>query len=44
MTGLAVERAADGTVTVDMMTACEDGYYDLIFMDIQTKTLNKWLG
>ena len=40
MTGLAVERAADGTIAVDMMSACEDGYYDLIFMDIQMPRMN----
>ena len=40
MTGLSVERAADGTVAVDKMTACEDGYYDLIFMDIQMPNMN----
>ncbi|MGN0650312.1 MAG: response regulator [Oscillospiraceae bacterium] len=40
MTGLAVERAADGTIAVDMMSACEDGYYDLILMDIQMPQMN----
>lgn len=40
MTGVKVERAADGTIAVDMMTACEDGYYDLIFMDIQMPQMN----
>ncbi|MGN1423782.1 MAG: response regulator [Oscillospiraceae bacterium] len=40
MTGLAVERAVDGKAAVDMMTACRDGYYDLIFMDIQMPQMN----
>ena len=35
MTGLTVESATDGTEAVDRMAACEDGYYDIIFMDIQ---------
>lgn len=39
-TGLAVERAADGTEAVDMVSACRDGYYDLIFMDIQMPRMN----
>ena len=34
-TGLVVERAADGTEAVDRMSVCQDGYYDLILMDIQ---------
>ena len=34
-TGIAVECAADGTEAVDLLTECEDGYYDIIFMDIQ---------
>ncbi|MGM9632620.1 MAG: response regulator [Eubacteriales bacterium] len=40
MTGLSVERAADGTEAVDRMTVCKDGYYDLIFMDIQMPQMN----
>ncbi|MGN0639225.1 MAG: response regulator [Huintestinicola sp.] len=39
-TGLAVERAADGTEAVDMMAMCGDGYYDIIFMDIQMPRMN----
>jgi len=34
MTGLAVEYAANGQEAVDMVSACADGYYDLILMDI----------
>lgn len=40
MTGLAVERAVDGTEAVDRMNACEDGYYDIVFMDIQMPRMN----
>ena len=40
MTGLAVERAEDGMEAVDRMVEVEDGYYDLIFMDIQMPRMN----
>ncbi len=40
MTGLTVECASDGTEAVDKVSACEDGYYDLIFMDIQMPRMN----
>ena len=40
ITGVEVERAADGAEAVDMMTVCEDGYYDMIFMDIQMARTN----
>ena len=40
MTGMLVERAADGTEAVDMISGCEDGYYDIIFMDIQMPKMN----
>ncbi|MDO4962063.1 MAG: response regulator [Eubacteriales bacterium] len=40
MTGLAVETAWDGTEAVDKMTECADGYYDMIFMDIQMPKMN----
>lgn len=40
MTGLTVEHAADGIEAVDRMTACPDGYYDIIFMDIQMPRMN----
>ncbi|MDD6032409.1 MAG: response regulator, partial [Oscillospiraceae bacterium] len=40
MTGLAVERAVDGTEAVDLMNVCEDGYYDIVFMDIQMPRMN----
>ena len=35
MTGMTVERAADGMEAIDRVFGCEDGYYDIIFMDIQ---------
>ena len=40
MTGLTMDRAADGTEAVDMISECEDGYYDIIFMDIQMPKMN----
>ncbi len=40
MTGIEVERACDGAQAVDMVSAREDGYYDLIFMDIQMPHMN----
>ncbi len=35
MTGIEVERACDGRNAVDMFTASDKDYYDVIFMDIQ---------
>ena len=40
MTGIAVECASDGIEAVDMVTECPDGYYDIIFMDIQMPKMN----
>ena len=40
MTGLSVDRAVDGTDAVDKISACPDGSYDLIFMDIQMPRMN----
>ena len=40
MTGLSVERVSDGTEAVDRMNDCEDGYYDIVFMDIQMPKMN----
>ena len=40
MTGLTVERAADGMEAVDKIFECADEYYDLIFMDIQMPKMN----
>lgn len=40
MTGLEVERAADGIEAVDAVTEGEDGLYDIIFMDIQMPRMN----
>ena len=40
MTGLTVESATDGTEAVDRLASCEDGYYDIIFMDIQMPRMN----
>ena len=40
MAGLTVDLASDGVEAVDRMTECEDGYYDIVFMDIQMPRLN----
>ena len=40
MTGLSVEQACDGIEAVDKVVEHEDGYYDLIFMDIQMPRMN----
>lgn len=40
MTGLDVEYVNDGTGAVDKLIDCEDGYYDIIFMDIQMPKMN----
>ncbi|MCI5902295.1 MAG: response regulator [Blautia sp.] len=40
MTGLEVERAENGMEAVDRMADCADGYYDMIFMDIQMPKMN----
>lgn len=39
-TGVLVERATDGRMAVDMFREREEGYYDLIFMDIQMPYMN----
>ena len=40
MTGITVERAADGTEAVELVDDCPDGHYDIIFMDIQMPKMN----
>lgn len=40
MTGLAVECAENGQKAVDKFAASEQGYYDLVFMDIQMPIMN----
>ncbi|MCQ2538187.1 MAG: ATP-binding protein [Lachnospiraceae bacterium] len=35
ITGIEVERAEDGQKALEMFAASEEGYYDVIFMDIQ---------
>ncbi|MGN0673624.1 MAG: response regulator [Anaerovoracaceae bacterium] len=40
LTGIQVSHADDGTVAVDMISNCDDGYYDIIFMDIQMPKMN----
>ena len=40
MTGMTVEWAEDGVEAVDKMAACEDGRYDMVFMDIQMPRMN----
>ncbi|MGN0078209.1 MAG: hybrid sensor histidine kinase/response regulator [Coriobacteriales bacterium] len=39
-TGLEVEHAEDGVEAADMVLSCEDGYYDIILMDIQMPRMN----
>lgn len=38
--GFKVEHASDGVECVDMLTKADDGYYDMILMDIQMPNLN----
>lgn len=38
--GLEVERAEDGAVCIDKVEQAEEGYYDLILMDIQMPHVN----
>ncbi len=38
--GILVERAENGQVCLDMLNESEDGYYDMILMDIQMPVLN----
>ena len=40
MTGLTVECAKDGMEAVDKIAECADGYYDIVFMDIQMPRMN----
>ena len=40
ITGIEVDHAWNGMEAVDKMEECEDGYYDLIFMDIQMPKMN----
>lgn len=40
VTGITIEHAADGIQAVDRISQCEDGYYDIIFMDIQMPKMN----
>ncbi len=40
MTGLDVEWALDGEQAVAMMAASPDGYYSIIFMDVQMPNMN----
>ena len=35
MSGLTVDCAWDGIEAVDCLANCPDGYYDMVFMDIQ---------
>ena len=39
-TGLTIDLALDGIEAVDKMEEVSDGYYDLIFMDIQMPRMN----
>lgn len=39
-TGMAVESAEDGKVAVDKVAASQEGYYDMIFMDMQMPVMD----
>ena len=38
--GFKVEHAADGIICVDMLEKAQDGYYNLILMDIQMPNMD----
>ena len=40
MTGLKVECVSDGEKAALKLAGCEDGYYDIVFMDIQMPVMN----
>ncbi len=40
MFGIKSERAENGRICVDKMAEAEEGYYDLIFMDVQMPEMN----
>lgn len=40
MGGLTVDCAWDGIEAVDCLSSCPDGYYDMVFMDIQMPRMN----
>lgn len=40
MAGVKVDCVGDGTEAVEQMNGCSDGYYDMIFMDIQMPKMN----
>ena len=40
MTGAHIEWAEDGKLAVDMIDSVEDGYYDMVLMDIQMPVMN----
>ena len=39
-TGMEVESAIDGTEAVDLLSSSPDGYYHIVFMDIQMPKMN----
>lgn len=40
LTGINVEFAVNGKEAVEKIAGCQDGYYDLVFMDIQMPVMN----
>ena len=40
MSGLTVDCAWDGIEAVDCLSSCPDGYYDMVFMDIQMPVMD----
>jgi CheY-like chemotaxis protein/nitrogen-specific signal transduction histidine kinase len=42
MEGAELEIAKNGKIAVEKFEKCEDGYYDIIFMDIQMPEMDGW--
>ena len=40
MTGLEIERVSNGKLAVEKLKQVENGYYDIIFMDVQMPVMN----
>lgn len=44
MTGLSIEYARNGKEALDKMTEVPDGYYDIVFMDIQMPVMDGYIA
>ncbi|MDE5872636.1 MAG: response regulator [Lachnospiraceae bacterium] len=40
MTGIEIERVSNGELAVEKFKQVENGYYDIIFMDVQMPVMN----